>query len=63
MDVRIKFRTDRPDERRPTVERQLVAVPAVEMLVRGARRRLGVDEQPVEVEQESADRHGVSLPE
>src|SRR4051812_37707691 len=63
MLVGIEVRPDRPDERRPALERELVPVLAVQLLVRAARRRLGVDQETVEVEQEPADRHGVSLPE
>src|SRR5205814_8432002 len=63
MVVGIPLGADRPDQRCPLVERQLVSVLAVELLVRKARGRLRVDQETVEVEQEPADCHGVSLPE
>ena len=58
----IERRADRPDEGRPLVLRQLVAVLAVELLPDEPGRSLGVHEQAVEVEQEPLDCHAVSLP-
>src|SRR5205823_9114778 len=63
MRVWVELCADRADESRPFVERELVTVVAVQLLVREARRSLCVDEETVEVEQEPADCHGVSLPE
>jgi hypothetical protein len=59
----IEGRADRADERDPLVLRQLVPVLAVELLPNEPGGSLGVDEQAVEVEEEPADCHTVSLPE
>ena len=59
----IERRADRADERGPLVLRELVTVRAVELLPDEPGGSLGVDEQAVEVEEEPADCHAVSLPE
>ena len=59
----IERRPDRADERGPLIPRQLVAMLAVELLPHQPGGSLGVDEQAVEVEEEPADCHAVSLPE
>jgi hypothetical protein len=50
--------SDRSDDRRPAIERELLAVLPVDLLPRGVRRRLGVDDEAVEVEEERADHSG-----
>src|SRR6266508_1175471 len=63
MRVRLELGAQGSDHGHPAVVRQLVAVLAVQLLEREPRRALGVEQKPVEIEEEPADRHGVSLPE
>src|SRR6266545_1724691 len=63
MRVRLELGAQGSDHGRPAVVRQLVAVLAIQLLEREPRRALGVEQEPVEIEEEPADRHGVSLPE
>jgi hypothetical protein len=48
---RIEGISERPDVFEPLLERQLVSVLPVDLLPGAIRRTLGVDEEPVEVEE------------
>ena len=48
---------DRADHQRPLVGRQFVPELAVQPLPAGARRGLGIEDQPVEIEEKRADGH------
>jgi len=61
MGGRVERRADRPDLRRPLVERELVAVLRVDLLPAAAPGSFRVDEETVEVEEEAADTNGVSI--
>src|SRR6266542_2308532 len=52
---------DRADRRSPDLEWELVPMLPVHLSPRGECRGLGVDEQTVEVEQQTADRHPASV--